>query len=309
MALERSLIFIVGVGRSGTSLLQSMLHSHSEIEFLPETQFLRKYVLRNPKYQLSSQSEREGFIEILRHDDKFGRLKIDPPLVVSKSAESYLDIYKNILETVKKEGTQFLGDKDPRFLDFIPHLYKTLAHSKIIHIIRDPRDVVLSRTKADWSKHWPFFMHAYIYRAQIERGRDLARKMFGNNYMELYYEDLIEHPETELNKISSFLQIEFDAGMLQFGDSAKSLVDEKEMQWKKETLGPLLKNNKQKWRSEFTNEQINLVEEICSDTFRLHPYQKSKAPVSFFQKIKAKVLRIGATIFKWIYPLRIRFIK
>src|SRR5690606_3195892 len=132
------------------------------------------------------------------------------------------------------------GDKDPRFLDFIPQLYKFFPHSKVIHIIRDPRDVTLSRTKADWSKHWPFFMHPIMYNAQLERGRTLGKSLFKSNYLECYYEDLITSQEEVLKTISNFLKVDYNPSMLNFGESAKKLVDQSEMQWKKETLGPLL---------------------------------------------------------------------
>ena len=44
-------IFIVGVGRSGTSLLQAMLNAHSKITFTPETHFIKSYLSK--KFKLS----------------------------------------------------------------------------------------------------------------------------------------------------------------------------------------------------------------------------------------------------------------
>ena len=50
-------IFIVGVGRSGTSLLQSMFASHPEVKFIPETAFIRRYVLNGElEYQFKSEN-------------------------------------------------------------------------------------------------------------------------------------------------------------------------------------------------------------------------------------------------------------
>ena len=40
-------LLIVGVGRSGTSLLQSMLAAHSGIVMMPETSFIRRYLIRD----------------------------------------------------------------------------------------------------------------------------------------------------------------------------------------------------------------------------------------------------------------------
>jgi len=67
------MIFIIGLGRSGTSLLQSILNAHSEIAFLPETHFLRKYVFPG---KLKNKSDVE-IKTILKNDEHYKRAGID----------------------------------------------------------------------------------------------------------------------------------------------------------------------------------------------------------------------------------------
>src|SRR5690606_34194653 len=285
-----------------------MLHAHPEIEFLPETQFLRTYIFKNRKETLQDETQKRNFINVLNHDEKFQRARVAPEQIVA-NAKTYTDAYFNLLQSVRNQHTRFSGDKDPRFLDFLPDLYRVVPDAKVVHIIRDPREVVLSRTKADWSSHWPFFMHPVMYNAQLERGRKLGMKLFKENYLEIYYEDLVAAPREVLTGISDFLQIDFSEKMLAFGESAKKLVDEKEMQWKKETLGPLLTDNTQKWKCDLTNEQIYIIQRICSDAFLKHPYKRQKVSVSVPIKIKTSLLTIFASIFKILYPLRLKFLK
>lgn len=158
------LIFIVGVGRSGTSLLQSMLNAHPNIVFLPETQFLRKYVFKKN----SSVNKKNNLQNLLEKDEKFKVLDINLNGLHNKNAK---DVYLSVIKHYEQDNSLYVGDKDPRLLDYLSQLYEFTPKSKVIHIIRDPRDVVLSRTKADWSKHWPFSLHAYLYNAQIQMGR------------------------------------------------------------------------------------------------------------------------------------------
>src|SRR5690606_25404052 len=122
----------------------------------PETGFLRNYVFKSKASNFVNDEQKQDFIKSLKNDTRVNRLKhIDINTVVAQS-NSTVETYHTITQSLE---SKYVGDKDPRFLDFIPQLYKFFPHSKIIHIIRDPRDVTLSRTKADWSKHWPFFMH------------------------------------------------------------------------------------------------------------------------------------------------------
>ena len=296
-------IFIVGVGRSGTSLLQSMLNAHSKVAFIPETHFLRKYVFK--KNVAITPENKNGFLNELKNDLEFNRTKIEPENIVH-SGNTYLQTYNLLLENyLKSKGKDIIGDKDPRNIDFISQLNHFFPEAKVLHIIRDPRDVVLSRTKADWSKHWPFGLHAYLYNTQIQMGRKKGIQLFGDNYLEIYYESLIEQPVEELKRVCTFIGVDYEQEMLNFGKSAKELVDKREMQWKKETLGPLLSTNKNKWKTSFSSKQIDLIQKVCGYSFQSGQYQREEVKTNFINIFHI----IGAQLFKWLYPLRIKSLK
>jgi hypothetical protein len=150
--LNKNHIFIVGVGRSGTSLLQSMLDSHPEIKFLPENFFLRNHLFSKPQY-----SSVEDFKNSLLRDKRFKRLETTEKIITESYTEnkpllSNLNLYKNICNQYFNDIVKYYGDKDPRLIENIPNLVKSFNDSKIIHIFRDPRDVLLSKKKAEWSK-------------------------------------------------------------------------------------------------------------------------------------------------------------
>ena len=69
-------IFIVGVGRSGTSLLQSMLHAHPYISFLPETHFFRHYVARPKSLCGHEWAGAEAFRSTLADNEEYQRAGI-----------------------------------------------------------------------------------------------------------------------------------------------------------------------------------------------------------------------------------------
>lgn len=307
---EVSPIFIIGVGRSGTSLLQSMLGAHSEIGFLPETQFLRKYCFSKKTRQKIERNERSSFVKALREDQAFNRLNLDPEDCVPETSFTVYDVYDNILKCyLTKLDKTIPGDKDPRNLDFIKEIHKHFPQALVVHIIRDPRDVVLSRTKADWSKHWPFFLHACMYNTQLKRGRKLTAQLFKENYQEVYYEDLLQQPELELKRLCQGINVSFDQQMLHYQETAKKLVSQSEMQWKKETTGPLLRKNTQKWKQAFSPYQNVLIERICRPVWSELPYHKSKKGLlSIIQWMKIGFYVLLSKIFDWLYPLRLKFL-
>ena len=62
--------------------------------------------------------------------------------------------------------------------------------------------------------------------------------------------------------------------MLDYSQSSKSLVSDREMQWKKETLGPLLQSNTRKWEINLAPWEIALTEKVCHEAFHRLGYRK-----------------------------------
>ena len=270
------MFFIVGVGRSGTSLLQSMLNAHPDIASPPETHFLRNYVF--PSLKSNGFVATAKLSAFLQADDSFKRIGIPVEQIYDVKAQKVelrsaylemLDIYK------ERKEKKYIVDKDPRNIDFLPQLNHLFPDAKIIHIYRDPRDVIASKMKAAWSKSKPYWLHGFIGQSQIKGGRQLAKKHFtSENYLEIAYEDLIQKPEATLQKLTTFLGVSYDEKMLTFSKSAKELVDKKEIQWKKETMQPLMKGNSNKWKSSLTNFQATFIEQISKEYFQQLNYQK-----------------------------------
>ncbi|MGA1864960.1 MAG: sulfotransferase family protein, partial [bacterium] len=146
-----SFFSIVGVGRSGTTLLMCMLNEHPDIVTPPEFHFISQHMVKRPNMRLLESSER------LRKDPRFARLGLDVEDVIrpfkdEKEPFSPDRLYRSILRTyADKHEVRIIGDKAPKNIEYLPVLHKVFPDGKIIHLIRDPRDVYLSRIKAAWS--------------------------------------------------------------------------------------------------------------------------------------------------------------
>lgn len=303
---------MVGVGRSGTSLVQAMLHAHPDISFLPENHLFRRYVAPPLRQWWMKIGGGSSFVRTLRNDRYLSNLDLDIDAVLAarrgRSSLSPAAIYWRLLEFwASRAGSRWVGDKDPRLIDFLPPLAEALPESFVVHVIRDPRDVLVSRRKAAWSRGRPDLLHQLAYRAQMRRALSTGRRWFGERYVELRYEDLLREPLKQLKHLCEILGVDYSSRMLSFGDAARDLVREEELQWKKETLGPLQRDNMGKWRRELCPRTLLVTEELCLEPFPELGYQRESPPLAEHgvgSRWRVRVLRGLATLFAEAYPLR-----
>lgn len=266
-------VFIVGVGRSGTSLLQSVIASHPDVGALPETSFLRRFC-----FTLSSKKET---IFLDRHIKRFPQLELLLKDYYPKHEANLLDVYKEA--TLSPNVTTIL-DKDPRLIEFIPDLLNSFPNCKILHIYRDPRDVLVSKKKAGWSAGRSLISYLVASKVQLKDGIDAEKQ---GQVLSIKYESLITNPKESIENICSYLSLPYDELMLDHSAAAKRLVQAEEFEWKKETLKPINKNNSFKWLNELTAVEA-LASTYCNIKFiREFGYSLVVPNISFSDRLLA----------------------
>lgn len=289
-------VFVVGIGRSGTSLLQNMLNAHQQICFLPENSFLRRY-LASGRFdsQLKSMGA-HGLASELASDVAFKRIAMSP-IELGKMLErpdgvSAAGLFRVVARAfLNRYGSfKYAADKDPRLVEFLPTLHVHFPDAKVIHIYRDPRDVVLSKTKAEWSKGRPLIVNLFSGRVQWSLVRRNGRSLFGSNFHELAYEDLIRTPRSEMAKICEFLGLDFESEVLTPSAGGRALVADDELSWKSKSLGPILSDNTEKWRKALPPAHIALTEAIARRMMVEARYQQSNSIASLSALARISVL-------------------
>lgn len=311
--MERSVV-VGGVGRSGTSLVQAMLHAHRDVVFLPETHFFRRYVgplLRRIRVERAGV---EGFAGMLEQDEQFARAGIAAQELLAPFAEGSASFepggaYLRLLRLHRqRHEARVVGDKDPRIIDFLPVLDRVFPDIRVVHVVRDPRDVLLSRREAAWSRARSDWSHLLAYRAQMLRAKRTGPRVFADRYLEVRYEDLLQEPDRTLAELCQHVDLEFDPAMMSFSDEAKDLVGDDEWQWKKETTGPLMRDNMRKWEGELEPAVRILTEKLCIEPFPglgYSPAEKSQAGgVSAGRSTMLACAELLARAFSRAYPLR-----
>lgn len=269
-------IFIIGVGRSGTTLLMTMLNAHSRICFPPEATFLHRYLCR-PKAHKKIKKDKSQLFNLLNEDSNFKRLKMKAEDVLDNMNNDWnlKGYYLNMLRKYAiSKRKNFIGDKYPRNLELLPEMKYLFPNAYIIHIIRDPRDVIASRLKTWWGQRRNFISHIGITREMLKLASEQGRKLFGERYYELRYEDLLTNTEIKLKEICEKIGVPYEKNMLNFKKSASEIVQEEELAHKAYNLKPLIHNNVSKWKKELSHIEIILIEAGCGSNIKKYGYQK-----------------------------------
>lgn len=273
------MLYIVGVGRSGTSLLQSMFAGNPHVTMLPETSFFRRYVAKGTLTASYLKKGYHGVRFTLENDIRFKRLAVDVDEIVddvfSFGAKKSIDlaVYEKILD-IKRAGKNVVGDKDPRAIEYLKLMHDSFADVHIINIIRDPRDVLASKKEAAWSSRRSAFWHILAARSQLSMGRKDGIRL-GGKYHEVIYEKLIHDPAGELQRLCVEIGLKYDDAMLDFSPRAGNLVAQDEREWKSKVMGPLIRDNHGAWKSVLTDFEIVITELSCNEHFKAGGYEFS----------------------------------
>lgn len=257
-------IFVVGCGRSGTTLLRLMLNSHSRISIPGETWYFPEFHAERVAIEAWPESEwRECLTERIAASSVF------PQLGVSRqSLRSQLDSVKRAdwssviscanVAFARDEGKPRWGDKTPGYVRYLPLIKELFPDAKILHVIRDGRDVVLSFLQ-QWFGPNGILEGADYWRSDVERGRRDGPRVFGESYHEVRYEELVADPERVLRLVCSAIGETYERTMLDYHDSAHRYVID-EQQWHDRTKSAPTRERTERWRQEMSRNDQALFE-------------------------------------------------
>lgn len=248
--MEPRYVFIVGLPKTGTKLIQNILQSSAEIncKISPENFFLGHFIssgIRQDIKNLGDMSDDDNVRKLVdsMYGGKFngtywkqlqsGHLAVDKETFVQEilnSGRSDKEIYEIILRihTRVTENT-ILGDKTPGNLYHVPTLLEWFPRAKIIHTFRDPRAILASewrkRTQKEPANFYPVKMNSPFYSFMVVLHVTVTwlyavklhhkyQKLFPQNYYLSKFEDLINEPEKHIRSLCEFLEIEFNPPML-----------------------------------------------------------------------------------------------
>lgn len=212
-------VFIVSSGRSGTSLLTSILNASQQINIPYESDFIaRAYPFYNDKTDFN-QKDYHQIVKLFKQTSEPKLWGMSEEYLLSilenKKPQTFIQFFSVICEAYHKSiGTEHLiwGVKAPVLIASIDRIIKVNENAKIFHIVRDGRDVYLSYKNVHDQSKIKFGPKGLVANALYWIDGLRRIEEFGKNYSNIYefsYEDMLNYPQEEFKKICQFIGIEY----------------------------------------------------------------------------------------------------
>ncbi|MBN1552036.1 sulfotransferase [bacterium] len=276
-------VFIVGSGRSGTTLLRLMLDNHPNIHIADESEFLSVFY-GYEKFDFSNEKMRYRIISDIEHfyrkmfpndtDHYWKDLISEHKENIVQASSNFKTLVRNIYSfLLNDESVRIWGDNTPQYISIADHIRSWFPKAKFIHLIRDGRDVHLSMARLAWGPNYIYWSAKY-WKSIIQLGKYWQRK-WPDEWLDITYEELLKDPEKTLKKITVFLKIPYDTIMLSFHKTAHqklppSLLKE---QFQK-TTAPVDPKNCFKWKHQMPEEDVRLFEKIAGYELSMYGYKR-----------------------------------
>ena len=195
-------IFIVGMPRSGTSLIEQIIASHNEVFGAGELDFLNNIMFK----ELKEQSDKDGFSE-----------------------NALLSIRQNYLDSLSRLNTskKIITDKLPLNFRYIGFILSAFPEAKIIHVKRDAVATCWSIYRHSFTSNGNGYAYnqediAKYYELYSEL-MDFWHELYPNQIHDVGYEDLTFNQQEETQKLLEYCELEWDENCLNFHTNERAV--------------------------------------------------------------------------------------
>lgn len=272
-------VFVTGTFRSGSTLISHILRGSDELGMTYDSvHFMRFGYHKYGKDSISLENAYKlgkDFNHRLttRFDRGFDLTKYRSAVEKLKVIR-YSDLYDTIMQLYTENKNW--GEKAVLEWRSVPDLYEMFNDLYIIHMIRDPRDVLASWknvTKAPGKDYLDAIANCYdsmLYAIQ-------NAKKYPDKYYVLKFEDLLDNPETEAKNLCKFINLNYDPKMID-ADQFKSKVGKKG-RWTpntafEEKIDGISKKPIGRWPEKLTSEEVFLCDMVNGKLMSKFGYEK-----------------------------------
>ena len=270
-----NLFFLVGRGRSGTTLLQSILDSHPNLSVAPECIFIMNLFGRYRKCKwnrnIAIRFYDDLWLERLLDDWDLDKERLREDILSLREDSGFSDlckiVYRNYARVQKKTHVVNHGDINHHYCLFIEELNAIFPDSKFIHIVRDFRANILSYKNVDFDTN---NTSALAFRWNYYNNEVLKCKRFLKDRMFLLkYEDLVTKPLETLEGLCSFLGVDFHQQLLEHHKQERFTFNHP---WNPNLRKPINKDRLNAWKKEMSTSDRLRAELVCRKTAELLGY-------------------------------------
>ena len=245
-------MIVLGVRRSGTTLLRVMLDRNPELAVPDESYFVPQLARRH-----RTPVDPAAFLDDLRRLPTLVDWGLSPASVQARLRPGMTtdDAIAAVFAAYAAErGKARWGDKTPLYMQHLDLLERLFPDARFVHLIRDGRDAALSFLSVPaglmtegWGHPQDAAGFACQWATEVASARELGARVGGQRYRELRYEALVADPEGELRAVCAFAGLEYDPAMLDYvgqTDSARKAHQQR--------LNEPPRQNVREWRTEMS---------------------------------------------------------
>jgi hypothetical protein len=271
-------VLVLGVRRSGTTLLRVMLDRHSELAVPDESYFVPQLADRHLRHV-----DPDEFVDDLRRIDTLAewnvpldkvRARLTDRMPIGPAIATVYAVYAH------ERGKARWGDKTPMYMQNLRLLERLFPDALFLHLIRDGRDAAMSflsmpkglmtetwmlpRNVADFASQW---------RAEVKAARRLGRRVGNRRYLEVRYEDLVTDVDSVLRRISEFAGLPYEPTMADYAGNVDVSAKPHQQSLRRPPTAGL-----RDWRLQMSREDVAVFAGVAGDLLAELGYESHERP-------------------------------
>ena len=285
--------FVVGSARSGTTLLRLMLNAHPAVSVPPESRFVVEL------WRGSEEVDAETTLAALSRHRQFASWDLPIEAVRTQLARTGTVRYADVMEAAYRafahlRGKPRWGDKTPRYVEHVPLLARLWPRARFVHLVRDGRDVALSYADVPFGPK-RVAESAALWATRVSLGVVHGRALGPDRYLEMRYEELVARPEDRARTLCDFLELDFDARMLDYARRARDAVLPRAARYNPHVTEPP-RTDTRSWQHDMPPEHVEVFEAIAGDVLAMLGYERRFPDPGRRARVRARLGRLGVPI-------------
>lgn len=270
-------LLVLGVRRSGTTLLRVVLDRHSELAVPDESYFVPQLADRH-----GGQVDVDAFVDDLRRLPTLRewdvsvdavRARLRPGMGLGDAVAAVYEAY------AAARGKSRWGDKTPMYMQHLPLLERLFPTARYVHLVRDGRDAALSflamprgivtegwghpRTPGGFACQW---------RSEVHAAEGLGARV-GDRYLEIRYEELVADAAGTVERICAFAGLDYEPAMLEY-EGTVDVSAKPHQQRLRQAPTPGVRN----WRKDMSADGVAAFEAVAGDLLAELGYEMVTEP-------------------------------
>jgi hypothetical protein len=271
-------VLVLGVRRSGTTLLRVMLDRHSELAVPDESYFVPQLADRHLRHV-----DPDAFVDDLRRIDTPAewdvplekvRARLTDRMPIGAAIATVYTVY------AEEHGKRRWGDKTPMYMQNLRLLERLFPDALFVHLIRDGRDAALSflsMPKGLMTETWmqPRGVAGFAgqWRAEVKAAQRLGRRVGDQRYLEVRYEDLVGDVESVLRRIATFARLPYEPAMADYAGNVDVSTKPHQQSLNRPPTAGL-----RDWRLQMSPEDVGAFDRVAGDLLGELGYESHERP-------------------------------